>query len=283
MKTFKIIGVPEHFNLPWEMAIESGDFEEQNIDLEWTDVKEGTGRMCEMLRNKEADIAVVLTEGILKDISLGNPSSVVQLYLETPLLWGIHVAANSSFQNISELEHKKAAISRVGSGSQLMTYVNAKNQNWNVNNIPFKIVNSIDGAVKSLTDGESDYFMWEQFMTKPLVDSGIFRKIGICPTPWPCFVIAVRNEVLQNDADSISKILRIINNTTIEFKEIPSIDKTLAFNFNQKLEDINQWLELTDWSQKNMSEEMLNKIQNQLLELSILDKKVTFAQTVVNL
>jgi hypothetical protein len=32
-----------------------------------------------------------------------------------------------------------------------------------------------------------------------------------------------------------------------------------------------------------MSEEMLNKIQNQLLELSILDKKVTFAQTVVNL
>jgi ABC-type nitrate/sulfonate/bicarbonate transport system substrate-binding protein len=283
MKTFKIIGVPEHFNLPWEMAIESGDFEEQNIDLEWTDVKEGTGRMCEMLRNKEADIAVVLTEGILKDISLGNPSSIVQLYLETPLLWGIHVAANSSFQNISELENKKAAISRVGSGSQLMTYVNAKNQNWNVNNIPFKIVNSIDGAVKSLTDGESDYFMWEQFMTKPLVDSGIFRKIGICPTPWPCFVIAVRNEVLQNDADSISKILRIINNTTIEFKEIPSIDKTLAFNFNQKLEDINQWLELTDWSQKNMSEEMLNKIQNQLLELSILDKKVTFAQTVVNL
>jgi ABC-type nitrate/sulfonate/bicarbonate transport system substrate-binding protein len=283
MKTFKIIGVPEHFNLPWEMAIESGDFEEQNIDLEWTDVKEGTGRMCEMLRNKEADIAVVLTEGILKDISLGNPSSVVQLYLETPLLWGIHVAANSSFQNISELENKKAAISRVGSGSQLMTYVNAKNQNWNVNNIPFKIVNSIDGAVKSLTDGESDYFMWEQFMTKPLVDSGIFRKIGICPTPWPCFVIAVRNEVLQNDADSISKILRIINNTTIEFKEIPSIDKTLAFNFNQKLEDINQWLELTEWSQKNMSEEMLNKIQNQLLELSILDKKVTFAQTVVNL
>jgi hypothetical protein len=205
------------------------------------------------------------------------------LYLETPLLWGIHVAANSSFQNISELENKKAAISRVGSGSQLMTYVNAKNQNWNVNNIPFKIVNSIDGAVKSLTDGESDYFMWEQFMTKPLVDSGIFRKIGICPTPWPCFVIAVRNEVLQNDADSISKILRIINNTTIEFKEIPSINKTLAFNFNQKLEDINQWLELTEWSQKNMSEEMLNKIQNQLLELSILDKKVTFAQTVVNL
>jgi ABC-type nitrate/sulfonate/bicarbonate transport system substrate-binding protein len=283
MKKFKIVGVPEHFNLPWEMAIDSGDFESENIDLEWTDVKEGTGKMCEMLRNKEADIAVILTEGIIKDISLGNPSSIVQIYVETPLLWGIHVANASDYKTISQLENKKAAISRVGSGSQLMAFVNAQNQNWNLESVNFEVVNTIEGAVKSLTDKESDYFMWEQFMTKPLVDSGVFRKIGVCPTPWPCFVIAVRNEVLDNDSDSIAKILRVINNTTIEFKEIPSIDKTLAANFNQKLEDINQWLELTEWSQKNMSENMLNKIQNQLLELSILDKKVTFAQTVFNI
>jgi hypothetical protein len=35
------------------------------------------------------------------------------------------------------------------------------------------------------------------FMTKPLVDKGIFRRIGDCPTPWPCFVIAVRDEILE--------------------------------------------------------------------------------------
>ena len=29
--------------------------------------------------------------------------------------------------------------------------------------------------------------------TKPLVDNGIFRRIADCPTPWPCFVIAVRD------------------------------------------------------------------------------------------
>jgi hypothetical protein len=33
-------------------------------------------------------------------------------------------------------------------------------------------------------------------MTKPLVDKGIFR-IGDCPTPWPCFVIAVRDELIS--------------------------------------------------------------------------------------
>ena len=50
MKTIKIAGVPEHFNLPWHLAIDNGDFEKENIDLQWTDVPEGTGKMCQMLR-----------------------------------------------------------------------------------------------------------------------------------------------------------------------------------------------------------------------------------------
>ena len=45
MKIIKIAGVPEHFNLPWHLAIENNEFESQNIDLEWTDVPEGTGKM----------------------------------------------------------------------------------------------------------------------------------------------------------------------------------------------------------------------------------------------
>jgi actin-like ATPase involved in cell morphogenesis len=42
--------------------------------LQWTDVPEGTGKMCQMLRDGETDIAVILTEGIVKDITAGNPS-----------------------------------------------------------------------------------------------------------------------------------------------------------------------------------------------------------------
>jgi hypothetical protein len=32
--------------------------------------------------------------------------------------------------------------------------------------------------------------MGKTFMTKPLVDKGIFRRIGIV-LPWPCFVIKI--------------------------------------------------------------------------------------------
>ena len=280
MTTVKIAGVPEHFNFPWHLAIENEDFEKENIDLQWTDVPEGTGKMCQMLRDDLTDIAVILTEGIVKDIVSGNRSKIVQIYVESPLIWGIHVAENSSYNTLADLENKKVAISRLGSGSQLMAYVNADNQGWKTDKLQFEIVNTIDGAVEALTNGTADYFMWERFMTKPLVDKGIFRRIANCPTPWPCFVIAVREEVLEKNAFLISKILTIINQTTEDFKEIPSIDKTLALKYHQKIEDIQEWLSLTHWSQKPLSAEMLNKVQNQLLQLKIIDKKGTFEDIV---
>ena len=280
MKTIKIAGVPEHFNLPWHLAIENGDFSAANIDLQWTDVPEGTGKMCQMLRDETTDIAVILTEGIVKDIVAGNPSKIVQVYVETPLIWGIHVGANSKHQNLEDLKNTKVAISRLGSGSQLMAYVNANNQGWKTDDLQFEIINTIDGAVDALTNGTADYFMWERFMTKPLVDNGTFRRIADCPTPWPCFVIAVCNEILENHPETIHKILEIINHQTSNFKEIPNIDATLATKFNQKKVDIQEWLSLTEWSQKPLSEEMLNNVQNQLLQLKIIDKIGTFASLV---
>jgi len=104
MTTIKIAGVPEHFNLPWHLSIENDEFQANEIDLQWTDVPEGTGKLCQMLRNGETDIAVILTEGIIKDIVAGNQSKILQIYIETPLIWGIHVAANSKYKRLSDLE-----------------------------------------------------------------------------------------------------------------------------------------------------------------------------------
>lgn len=280
MTTIKIAGVPEHFNLPWHLAINNTEFEAQNIYLQWNDVPEGTGKMCQMLRSGETDIAVVLTEGIVKDILAGNPSKIVQVYVASPLIWGIHVAANSQFNSIDDLEKGKVAISRLGSGSQLMAYVNANNQGWDADNLKFEIINTIDGAVEALTNGTADYFMWERFMTKPLVDKGVFRRVGECPTPWPCFVIAVREEILNQQPEIIKTILEIINKKTNTFKSIPNIDDTLAAKYHQKKEDIQEWLALTEWSQETLPKNLLNKIQNQLFQLKIIDKIGTFDEIV---
>lgn len=276
MKKVNIIGVPEHFNLPWHMAIEEGAFAERGIELNWTDIPEGTGKMCQMLHNKETDIAIILTEGLVKSITEGNPSKIVQEYIATPLQWGIHVGAKSKYQHINELEGTKAAISRFGSGSHLMSYVNAQNEEWNIDNLQFEVINNIDGAVAALTNGDADYFMWEHFTTKPLVDDGTFRRLVDCPSPWPCFVIAATDHFISKNQSMLSHILEIINLYTTEFKKIPSINRTLSNRYGQKLDDINEWLSLTQWSQNQIDESDINKVNTTLHDLKRIENILTY-------
>lgn len=275
MKHIKIIGVPEHFNLPWHLAIEEGAFKDRGIHLEWTDIPEGTGRMCQMLENGETDLAIILTEGLVKSISEGNPVKIVQEYISTPLLWGIHVAAQSEYHQIADLENTKAAISRFGSGSHLMAYVNAQNNGWETNQLQFEVINHLEGAIAGLQQGKGDYFMWEHFTTKPLVDNGTFRRLGDCPTPWPCFLIAATDQFLLEHQGILPHILEVINLYTTEFKTIPSIDRTLANRYGQKLEDIQEWLSLTRWSQKQINEKTIDIVQDTLKDLKLISDKMS--------
>ena len=80
MKNFKIGGVPEHFNFPWYLALKEKSFQKQNINLRWIDYPGGTGQMNKALRNKEIDMAVILTEGIVRDIINGNDAKIVQVF-----------------------------------------------------------------------------------------------------------------------------------------------------------------------------------------------------------
>lgn len=281
MKTVRIIGVPEHFNLPWHLCIENGEFDEMGIDLQWTDIPEGTGKMCQMLRENETDLAIILSEGVIKDIAANNPTSIIQEYVSSPLLWGIHVAHNSDFKTVKDLQNRKVAISRYGSGSHLMAIVHAKQNNWDINSLQFVVVDTIDKAVLALQNNEADYFMWERFMTQPLVDDKIFRRIGECPTPWPSFLLVGTTQFIQENRVTIDNILDVINNTTTEFKYIPSIDRTLSNRYNQKLEDTQAWLSLTRWSQKQLSANSFNKIQQHLIDLDLINNPINYNDSVL--
>ncbi|MEY8870117.1 substrate-binding domain-containing protein [Meridianimaribacter flavus] len=284
MKNVKIGGVPEHFNLAWYLTLKNGEYKDEGINLRWKDYYGGTGSMCKALRNGDIDMAVILTEGIVKDIVEGNPSKIVQVFVQSPLIWGIHVANDSKYTSINDLKGTKAAISRYGSGSHLMAYINAQNNDWNLEeDLNFEVVKNLDGAVEGLVDGKADYFMWEKFTTKPIVDKGVFRHVDNCPTPWPCFVIAVRDEFIENNLEELNTILDIINNTTADFKSIPSIDKTISNRYDQKLEDVQEWLNLTEWSQENIDKSTITNVQNKLFVLNIIDKKLQYPEIVYKL
>jgi hypothetical protein len=74
MRTIKLPSTGT-FQFAWHLAIENKEFKSHDINT--MDVPEGTGKMCQMLRDGETDIAVILTEGIVKDIVAGNQ---VKLY-----------------------------------------------------------------------------------------------------------------------------------------------------------------------------------------------------------
>tara|TARA_B100001079_G_scaffold71364_1_gene61081 strand:+ start:3128 stop:3979 length:852 start_codon:yes stop_codon:yes gene_type:complete len=283
MKTLKVGGVPEHFNLPWHLCIENDEFKNQDINVIWKDFPDGTGAMTRALRNGEIDVAVLLTEGAVKDIISGNEARIVQSYIASSLIWGIHVDAGSDYQSIEDLAGKKVAISRVGSGSQLMAYVNAQNQAWDPSKLEFEIVGDINGAVKALKEGRADYFMWEHFTTKPLVDNGTFRRVVDCPTPWPCFVIAVKNEILKIDYADVRKMIDIVNQKSSEILNIPGIDEVFAERYGQKIEDIRKWMEITSWSQQQITEADLEEVQQQLLRLDLISNTIDSSCILYNL
>lgn len=281
MLNLNVGGVPEHFNYPWYITLKNKEYTKNNINLRWKDFPGGTGAMCKALRNGDIDIAIVLTEGIIKDIINGNPSKIIQTFVKSPLIWGIHVGAKSKFKTINDLEHATVAISRYGSGSHLMAIVNAYNNGWDINKLSFKVIGDLQGGIDALTNGDADYFMWEHFTTKPLVDDGTFRRLGDCPTPWPCFVVAVRDDILEQHPKEVKTVLDIINNCNNGFKHIDNIEHVLSERYEQQLEDIKEWLSITEWNHgKPVTKNLITRIQNKMVGFNVIEKKVNSGELI---
>ena len=107
-----------------------------------------------------------------------------------------------------------------------------------------------------------------------MVDRGIFRRIGDCPTPWPCFVIAAHNRFIEKHNTALKSVLEVINTVTKEFKMITDIDKTIAKRYQQKIEDVQAWLKQTQWSQNSIPIDSIDCVQNTLMDGKLIDAKL---------
>jgi len=257
----RIGGVPEHFNLPIHLANERGDFEKNNISIEWTDFYGGTGQMTKALREDEVDICLLLTEGIIADIIKGNPSKIVSDFVITPLTWGIHTGIDSTMQRGDTIFDKRHAISRFGSGSHLMSIVNANSKGQTMKTEQFTVINNLDGALASLNNLETDVFYWEKYTTKPYVDAGQIRRIGEYITPWPCFVIAATDNILREHSGTIDNMLDIIQESCQQFMEDETVIPITSQRYEQKLEDIERWYHSTEWAADSwVSDKMITSV-----------------------
>lgn len=271
-------GVPEHFNLPWHLSIENKLFEKNNLTVRWKDYPGGTGAMCADLRSGELDIAIVLTEGIVADIARGNTARIVQWYVTSPLLWGIHVPANSVFQTMEEVKGKRYAISRFGSGSHLMAHVDSSLRGWALNEDQFIVVNNLDGAREALKNNMAEIFFWEQFTTKPLVDNGEFRRIDTRPTPWPCFVIAASGKAIEQKGEAIAAMQEVVAKSCKDLMEKSDAVSMIARRYGLQEKDVRQWMDVTSWAIDNTVEAAeLDRVVNALMDLRLIEQKIPVA------
>mmetsp|Transcript_15142 Transcript_15142/g.29892 ORF Transcript_15142/g.29892 Transcript_15142/m.29892 type:complete len:287 (+) Transcript_15142:105-965(+) len=270
----RVAGVPEHFNAPWHVAAKKGLFEKIGVDVAWTDYPGGTGAMAKALNEGETDVAVILTEGIVKDIACGGKSKIIGVYVQSPLCWGCHTGAGQDgVKDVKDLDGKVWAVSRMTSGSHLMAVVLAEKMGWDPKSLKYEIVGSLDGAKEALTKGTSNGFLWEKFTTKPHVDSGVLRRVGEIPTPWPCFVVAVRNEVIEANGPKLKEVLEVLGGVCRDFKADAASPAYIAQEYKLKPEDAAEWFSTVEWScSLEPPAGMLEQVGTTLTNLGILDK-----------
>ena len=274
MLGLKVGGVPEHFNLPWRMAIEEGKFRVEGIQLHWSDMGGGTGQMIRGLENETLDVAILLTEGGTRAILQGLDAKIIQVYVNTPLHWGIHVPYKSDIKTVSDLEGQTFAISREGSGSHLMSYVKAHQEGWDTSKLKFNIIGDIYGGLWALENNKAQGFLWEKYTTHPYTEQQKCRYIGEVVTPWPCFVIAVRKEILEKYPKELERMCSIVNQKALELKENECAVDLISWRYNLRRSHVENWLNETDWNYDGIKYPLaFEKTISYLLKLGLLKEE----------
>ncbi|KAI1924722.1 hypothetical protein LOZ64_000599 [Ophidiomyces ophidiicola] len=236
--TIRIGYVPEHYLTPLHLAARSA-FSSLPFSVSLTPFPSGTGHMISSLRQNEIDIGIGLTEGWVaglvgkeqanKGADVDGGYKMVGQWVETPLRWAIVTGRKrNDILNVDDVKGGRVGVSRLGSGSHVMSFVLAKQQNWPPSS-PLSPV--ILGPFSSLRDGvvgdnlehsdgsvtaAADFFMWEQFTTKPYFDSTPstpsppLKKIGEIFTPWPSWHIAASTATFPKPEDD-PRLLQLLN------------------------------------------------------------------------
>lgn len=276
MRIVRVGGVEEPFNLPWLLAFEDNAFASLGVEVTFSNYAGGTGALVGALENRMIDLATVLTEGGVTAIGRGSDIRLHSAFVNSPLRWGIHLAAKAKQSKLDELEGKKFAISRFGSGSELMAYELAEKQGWTLKDKQFVVVGGLAGALEALPKRKAHIFLWERFVTAPHIKTGVFKRIGEMPTPWPSFYTAARPGLLDAERDLIDEIVAIMLTYAARLTADPegTVDQ-IVDRYGMARRDARTWLDDLEWpTQVEVDQPVLRNVAERMVELGRIDAMI---------
>ncbi|KAF2402984.1 periplasmic binding protein-like II [Trichodelitschia bisporula] len=241
--------VPEHFSTPLHFAKQRF-----GLDASLVPYPSGTGHMIQSLQAAELDVAIGLTEGWVAGIGKHREKAgykIVGTYVETPLCWAISTGfGREDLTSVDPLRNKKVGVSRIGSGSYVMSFVLADQQGWleKPGQLPFEVV-PLDTFAKlrqGVNDGTADFFMWEHFTTKRYWDNKKIKRIGEIYTPWSSWKIVARDPTdgrLNSMSESINKGIQYFNENHEEAV------KYIISELDYTTEDAKEWLKTVKFTE----------------------------------
>jgi len=280
MSEIRVGGVPEHFNIPWEIAQNKGLFASNNLNIDFIKIPGGTGEMISSLKANKLDIVVAVTESLIAGIAKEKDADIrlIGTYVESSLIWGVSVSPKSAdtIKTLADLHGKRIGISRFGSGSHTMSYVMANLNHIDSKDFTFVVKSNFEGLRQGIRDNEIDAFLWETFMTKPYYDSGVLRKLGEIKTPWPAFSFAATKNYIANNKSLVEKLFRTIEKATLIFiNGQQEYSKVLSERFGLTPEDAIQWFKTVKFSENSsVSVETISNIMNILINCGTLNSNV---------
>ena len=231
--------------------------------------------MVTALQAGEIDIGVGLTEGWIAALGKAQAAKedagfrVVGTYVETPLCWAISTGARrNELQGIQDLKDKKVGVSRIGSGSYVMSFVLADQQGW-LNStsdsppFPVEVLNTFSNLRDGVNNSTADFFMWEHFTSKRYYDNGEIKRIGEIYTPWSSWKIVAANNLLNPKSwssgphasapalkEELEDVLRKINKGVKHFEQNKEeAVQYISTKLDYSEEDAREWLKTVQFTQ----------------------------------
>ncbi|KAL4903448.1 hypothetical protein BDW74DRAFT_156410 [Aspergillus multicolor] len=237
-QTIRIGYVPEHYLAPLHLALRHPSASFLPFKIALTSFPSGTGHMITSLRSGEIDVAIGLTEGWVAGLA-GKQApqdekergyKVVGQWVDTPLRWAIVTGRNrDELTGVENLEGGRVGVSRMGSGSHIMSFVLAQQRGWK----PTSLTPVVTGPFGALRDGvtgnnleankpSSEFFMWEHFTTKPYfhASDSPLKKIGEIFTPWPSWMIVASTSVFASPEtdERLKQLFALLDEGVKEFQ-----------------------------------------------------------------